>query len=152
MRQTGSRPGTTTECGMHARAPQYTRPPLLPQFDPPRLPSSIPCRTLSGVVSMRLSIIGLLILILAGCRTSEKPPAANFERLADAYVAVLRLKAQLGADTTLTSARFDERSVDSLKARGFTKEEFQKQIEGLSDSPERIRLFSERVQALMSAR
>jgi len=100
---------------------------------------------------MRLSVIVFLMLLLSGCHSAPKSASVDIDRLADAYVSVLRLKARLGGtDTTMTSTQFELRSADSLKARGFDRAEFQRQFEALSSSQEDLRKFNQRVQDLLN--
>jgi hypothetical protein len=102
---------------------------------------------------MRLSITVSLIMLLWGCHSAPKPASVDIDRLADAYVSVLRLKAQLGgSDTSMTSTQFELRSADSLKARGFDRAKFQRQFESLSSSQDNIRKFNQRVQDLLNVR
>jgi outer membrane murein-binding lipoprotein Lpp len=102
---------------------------------------------------MRPSIAVLVFLILAGCHSASKAPTMDIDRLADAYVSLVRLKAQLGrTDSSMTAAEFEQRAADSLKARGFDRAEFQRQFEAIGNSPEEVRKFNQRVQALMPGR
>lgn len=102
---------------------------------------------------MRPSIAVLILLILAGCRSAPKAPSGDIDKLADAYVSLVRLKAHIGrTDSSMTTAEFEQRAADSLKARGFDRAEFQRQFEAVGDSPEDVRRFNQRVQALMPGR
>jgi hypothetical protein len=95
----------------------------------------------------------LLVLSLLGCQSRPAKPAANADRLAEAYVSLLRLKAKIGgSDSSVTVSSYGRQSEDSLRVHGFTKDEFKRQVESLSASHADLERFSLRVQELTGSR
>jgi hypothetical protein len=84
------------------------------------------------------------VIVLAGCRTESSNAPDDLVQLADAHVALMRLKA---SGTTSDSLRGQEKyaraAAESLRTYGFTKERFEKEFISLSESPVRLRKFHE---------
>jgi hypothetical protein len=98
---------------------------------------------------MRIAISLIVILLLTGCHHGPAKPPADTDRLASAYVALLRLKSKVGGpDTSVTSRSFERMSADTLRAYGYTTEEFRQQVGSLSGSRDELERFTLRIQTL----
>jgi hypothetical protein len=84
------------------------------------------------------------VVALAGCRTESSGAPDDLTQLANAHVALLRLKASIKtSDSLRVQKNYSMAAAESLRTYGFTKEQFEKEFISLSESSVRLRKFHE---------
>lgn len=83
-------------------------------------------------------------MVFAGCKTESSGAPDDLVQLANAHVALMRLKASVKtSDSLRVQEYYSLAAAESLRTYGYTKERFETEFISLAESPVRLRKFQE---------